>query len=289
MLKDLKEFVVGSNVAEVGVGLSVGAAFTALVASVTDFGRGAIQGEWAWGGVSTAAIALVTVLLVSLVGVIKPLMSLRRKMTGGEVAAAVAETAPESDSETDAESAQQADAESADPTEALAAQVASPTAADTGVDALADAAAGAVPGTGTSADTSADTAAFAADPLGAPLPVQVAASMTGPGSVVLSGTSAAVAAAALEGPGGEEVASGTAPAAVVDLTAAEEPAATIAMPADAGAPSGDVEAAVPTPRAAVPYRAAELVACPHCAFDVPAAATRCGWCTSDLTAVAATA
>ena len=45
MLKDLKSFVVGSNVAEVGVGLSVGAAFTALVTKAMDFGRGALHGE----------------------------------------------------------------------------------------------------------------------------------------------------------------------------------------------------------------------------------------------------
>ncbi|MDP3713445.1 MAG: hypothetical protein Q8R60_13300 [Mycobacteriales bacterium] len=263
MLQDLKSFIVGSSVAEVGVGLSIGAAFTAVVAQATDAGQAAFRGEWEFDGLLKALIALVTVAVISLVGVIKPLMGLRRR-------AAAAAVTGEHDA-TDA-----LDASSAGP------QVAEVVTADGEVQRVAEVSAVDIDDATSGAELTDDAQAdgdrvhFDADPLFAPLPTRMAAgSVNGAGSVVLSGTSAAMAAASVQesstDPAGEFV---TDP--VVDLTDGAGRASAPGVTAAAGAaPSG-------VPGSATPFRATELVACPHCAFDVPAAATRCGWCTSDL-------
>lgn len=255
MLQDLKSFIVGSSVAEVGVGLSIGAAFTAVVAQATDAGQAAFRGEWEFDGLLKALIALVTVAVISLVGVIKPLMGLRRR-------AAAAAVTGEHDA-TDA-----VDASSAGP------QVAEVVTADGEVQRVAEVSAVDIDDVASAAELTddaladGDTAHFDADPLFAPLPTRMAAgSANVAGSVVLSGTSAAMAAASVQE-------SSTDP--VVDLTHSAGHTDPTAVTAAAGAaPSG-------VPGSATPFRATELVACPHCAFDVPAAATRCGWCTSDL-------
>lgn len=274
VLQDLKSFIVRSSVAEVGVGLSIGAAFTAVVAQATDAGQAAFRGEWEFDGLLKALIALVTVAVISLVGVIKPLMGMRRR------AAAAAVTGEHA--VTDA-----VDASSGGP------QVAEVVTADGDVQRVAEVSAVDIDDVTSGAELTddalahGDPAPFDADPLFAPLPARMAAgSVHGAGSVVLSGTSAATAAAsaaasvagATDLTAGEAVAPAPVVAGtpVVDLTDGAGPTDAPAVTAEAGAaPSG-------VPGSSAPFRATELVACPHCAFDVPAAATRCGWCTSDL-------
>ena len=55
-----------------------------------------------------------------------------------------------------------------------------------------------------------------------------------------------------------------------------------------GGPADSAPAAVPLSRASAavagtgPHAATSTKSCPFCAFEIPAVATRCGWCTSDL-------
>lgn len=256
MLADLKSFVLGSSVAEVGVGLSIGAAFTAVVAQATDAGSAAVRGELEVAGLGKALVALLVVALVSLVGVIKPLTALRRR-AAAMVGSQDEPGTPEAVAVTDA------------PTAAV--DVVAPAATD-------------VAASATSEVDEAELRRFVADPLNAPLPVP-AGSVNDVGSVVLSRTAASYATSTVP-PAAVPADLATSAPVVVDLTTTE--AATGAGDEIALArPTAGSAAVLPAQRSAgAPFVASALTTCPHCAFEVPAVATRCGWCTSTLQVVA---
>jgi large-conductance mechanosensitive channel len=86
MLGDVKSFFTKSTVGEVAVGLSVGAAFTNVMASVTEMGRGLFHGQFEYGDVVQSLVALLAAVLFSLVLVVKPLAKLKAAADRSQVA-----------------------------------------------------------------------------------------------------------------------------------------------------------------------------------------------------------
>ena len=321
MLDDLKQFFATSSVAEVGVGVTIGAAFAAVVAAAGDALRSLVAGEPSFGGLAVAAGTLLVVALLSVFGVVKPLLRLKERLARvqtEQVAAAVS-AAREGDLAGAAGAARAAVA--GDEPAALVGgdePAAAPDGDDvpagdgplldegTGAEAAGDLApagpetpelrltgpepsgegpedAGAPAGEGApEAGVPAAEPAAPWDPLTDPLPDggALVEDATATGAPEGTGAGAASVAAAGDGavPHGSPAVPGAAAAAALAGTAAA-PAA--AAPAAAPAPAAGAGPARPLPFAAT----TALKACPFCAFEVPAVATRCGWCTSDLGAV----
>jgi hypothetical protein len=303
VLDDLKQFFATSSVAEVGVGVTVGAAFAAVVAAGGDAIRSLVAGEPSFGGLAVAAGTLLVVVLLSLFGVVKPLMRLKERLARvqtAHVAEAVA-AAREGDLAGATDSARAAvggaagddgapapggdDVPAGDgplPADGAAAGTTGPGPYDVvaTADALPvageDASAGAVPqdDSAVQATPPADGPLAAAEGTAAPEPVAPWDPLTDPlpaGGAGAEAVGAAHGSPALPGA-----------AAAAALASQSAGAGTDPVGAVPGAPAGDAAAA---PRV-LPFAATSaLKACPFCAFEVPAVATRCGWCTSDLGAV----
>ncbi len=265
MLDDLKSFFATSSVAEVGVGVTIGAAFAALIAAVTEAGRSVIAGDADFTGLTQAAIVLLSVALISLFGVVKPLMSLKEKMgraQAAKVADAVqqvrdADSPPEVDSVVGAESTTVGGTDA--PAAAAAASEGAPGTVDVAVG--ADVAAAAQPWTGAPDPAAGAGGSWPVAPQSDPL------TLGGPELAAADGAAAVPATAydplfgplptvpSAEGAGSADQPEGTAgTSSAVDATAARQ----------------------------APHAATTTKVCPYCAFDIPAVASRCGWCTSDL-------
>ncbi|HVM10219.1 MAG TPA: hypothetical protein VM345_17275 [Acidimicrobiales bacterium] len=248
MLGDLKSFFLKSSVAEVGVGITVGVAFTNLIGEITSAGRGLFEGQADLGGVAQAAVALLVAALLSVFLVVKPLARLRATFDRAQLGVVAAAT---EDAGTEV----------------------TPPLADEGAD------------DGIVAGTSADPMLESVEVVGpveatesadsfAASSVEPADYLTMPSVPPMFGTSATPAIAAGEPLLGDPLAAREEPSVteaaaspVIDLT--DEP----------NTPAAD---AGPT-TAGVPFSAGPTKVCPYCAFDIPAIASRCGYCTADLT------
>ena len=250
MLGDLKSFFTKSSVGEVTVGLTIGAAFTNLLTEATEAGRGLLGGEFESAGLVQALIALVAAALFSLFLVVKPLARLKAAADRSQVEL-VARSAPDETS------------------------VTAPL-AEEGVDDGLVADTTADPTFGSPA---ADEEALVAVDAG-PTPDAVTADEVLP--VVITAPEPAPAYAWHTTSAGDRLERLPAEEEVIDLDAlaSEAPVETETETTEPAAP---VEAASTVVRAGAPHSHSVTKVCPYCAFDIPAVASRCGYCTADLT------
>ncbi len=117
VLDDIKAFFTKSSVAEVGVGLSIGAAFTAVIGEATQAGRSVLAGAADFSGLIQAAIALVTVAVLSVVLVVKPLAALKARADRLQTSRVEEAAHDDTDEPADADANSDAGVASAEPAE----------------------------------------------------------------------------------------------------------------------------------------------------------------------------
>lgn len=86
MLDDLKSLFATTSVAEVGVGVTLGVALTSLIVAITDSGKSLFDGEFVYSGVLQALVVLLSVALLSVFAVVRPLAGLKKKLAAVQVA-----------------------------------------------------------------------------------------------------------------------------------------------------------------------------------------------------------
>lgn len=270
MLGDLKSFVTKSSVGEVAVGLSVGAAFTNVMAELMETGRSLLGGDLQYAGLVQSVLALLAAALFSLVLVIKPLAALKARadrvqtnlVAGATGDDAVVLPVPDDQrvdgfvGEALAEPPPAASTDGAGSHELVVA------AADDAAPVVASTVGGYPDG---AAESALEPDAVAAADVTGDLPIGGAAPSTSPSAVIGTGSVFHWSTADVDGhlrPSTGRAAGITDEPVAVDLT--DHRPTTMSTPA-------------------APHSQRVTKVCPYCAFDIPAVASRCGYCTADLT------